>query len=136
MAVVPPPRASTRGKAAARPLINEYPKSVIGLIYAIVDDDRRTRNCMRLVVLVIVGCCVVIYTWIAATKGVHALTWRLLLPGGLFGGGTLTYAVNALKQRVVRRRAVVAAADSSTTGRSPEQSHTQARPEGTPGQAQ
>jgi hypothetical protein len=135
MAVVPPPRASTRGKAAARPQIDEYPKSVIGLIYAIVDDDRRTRNCMRLVVLVIVGCCVVIYTWIAATKGVHALGWRLLLPGGLFGGGTLTYVVNALKQRVVRRRAAAAATGASTAGRSPEPSHRPAQPEGTPGQA-
>src|ERR1700678_318699 len=87
MAVVPPPRASTRGKAAARPRIKEYPNSLVGLISWIVDEDRRTRNCMLLVVLIFFGCCALIDTWLAATKGVHALSWRLLLPGGLCGGG-------------------------------------------------
>jgi len=135
MAVVPPPRASTRGKAAARPRIKEYPNSLVGLISWIVDEDRRTRNCMLLVVLIFFGCCALIDTWLAATKGVHALSWRLLLPGGLCGGGTLTFAVTALKQRVVRRHAA-AAVDQPTTERSPDQSHIPAQPQGTPGRPQ
>jgi hypothetical protein len=130
MAVVPPPRASTRGKAAARPPIKEYPNTLIELISWIVDNDRRTSNCALLVALLIIGCCVVLYTWIAATKGVHALGWRPLLPGGLCGGGALTAVVIVLKLRAVRRRAT-AAVDPPTTGPSSGQSHMPAPPGGT-----
>src|ERR1700722_6177721 len=133
MAVVPKPRASTRGKAATRPSPEDYPKNLIELIYGIVNDDRRTRNCMLLGVLIFFGCCALIDTWIAGTKGVHALGWRLLLPGGLCGTGTLTFAVTALKRRILRRRAA-AAVDSQAKERSPDESHTPVLPEGTPGQ--
>jgi hypothetical protein len=138
MAVVPPPRASTRGKAAARPPTQERPSNWCGLLYEVVDSDRRTRNFMLLGVLAIIGVCVLVYTWVVATKGVHAFDLRLLLPGGVFGvvgGGTLTFAVTALKKRFVRRRAA-AVVDPQTTGPSPDPSHTPGRLEGTPGQPQ
>jgi hypothetical protein len=136
MVVGPPQRASTRGKVAASPRTDKYPGGIIALIFAIVDDDRRTRNAIRLLVCLMIGCCVVTYTVIAGTKGVHALTWRLLLPGGVFGGGTLTYAINRLKLRIRRRRDDAEAADAPTTGRSRDPSHTPDQQSGTPSKAQ
>lgn len=139
MAVVPKPRASTRGKAAARPPTEEPPSNLWALIFAVVDSNQRTRNSIQLGILAIIGGCVIVYTLVAAAKGVHvhAVHLRVLVPGNVLGalaGGTLTFAVTVLKRRAARRRSRVPA-DQSTTAPSPDRSHTLAPPEGTPSQS-
>jgi hypothetical protein len=105
MAVVPSQPGPPRGKAAARPRTDEYPRGIIALIFTIVDSRERTNNCIRL----FIGCCVVAYTLITAynllagMKGVHAQAWHLILPGGVFSGATLTYVIRRVKLWFRRR---------------------------------
>jgi hypothetical protein len=142
MAVVPKPRASTRGKAAARPPTEVPPSNLWALIFAVVDSNDRTRNSIRLGILAIIGGCVLVYTWVVATRGAHVHLDHLRVPvrGGVFGyvvttitGATATYTVTAVRSVRARRRAA-AAVDPPTGERSPDQSHTPVPPAGTPGQ--
>ncbi len=144
MAVVPPPRDSSRGKAtAARPSAQPYPKTVVELFYAVVDDDKRTVNSIRILdrltgILIIAICtgCALAYGIAAATKGFHFHNFSLpeLIPGGVVGGGTLTYLVRRLRLRFRRRRGAAAKDARSTTEISLASNHTQALPGGTPTQ--
>lgn len=119
MAVVPQPRGSSRGKAAASPGAEQYPKGVVQLIYAIFKDDKLTNNCIRILVCLIIGCCVVVYTVVAAMKGVHGLTLPVLLPGGMVGGTSLTYYIIRLIVWLRNRGVADATADTPTTESSP-----------------
>ena len=114
MAVVRQPRGSSRGKAAASPNAEKYPKGVVQLIYAIMKDDKLTNNCIRIMVCLIIGCCVIVYTAVAAMKGVHGLTLPILLPGGMVGGSSLTYYIIRLIFWLKNRRGADATGDMPT----------------------
>jgi hypothetical protein len=131
---------------AARPPAEERPTNLCGLISWIVEDNGRTRNALQLGVLAIklgilaiIGGCVLV----VAAKGVHihAVHLRARAADDAFGavgavsavvGGTLTFAVTALK-KVRERRRPPAVIDPPPAERSPGQSHTPAPPEGRPG---
>jgi hypothetical protein len=93
MVVVPSSRASSRGKAAVSAGVEQYPKGIIQLMYVTFKDDKATNNCIRILGCLIIGCCVVLYTVVAAMKGVHGLTLPVLVPGGVVGGTSLTYYI-------------------------------------------
>jgi hypothetical protein len=144
MAVVPSQRDSPRGKAAAaRPPTEQYPKTVIELFYTVVDDDKRTSNSLQvldrlttMLVIVIITGCAVAYAVAAATKGFHVedLTLPELIPGGVVGGGTLTYIVRRVLLWFRGRRGAAAKPGTQTTEISLDVSHTPAPQEGTSSQ--
>lgn len=122
MAVVPSPRASSRSKAAVSSGAEQYPKGLIQLLYVTFKDDKLTNNCIRILACLIVGCCVVVYTVVAAMKGVHGLTLPVLLPGGVVGGTSLTYYVIRLIVWLRNRSGADAAADIPSAPNSPDPS--------------
>jgi hypothetical protein len=120
----PPQGVSELCKADERSRTRDDPKGFIALIFAIVDDNTRTKNALLLLAFLFTGCCVVAYTSLAETKGVHALTRHLLLPGGVFGGGWLTYAAVCVARWFRSRRHPAEKAEAPTsTEPSPEPSH-------------
>lgn len=132
MAMVPSPRVPPRGKAATRPRPNEYPKGIVALIYVILDDRERTNNFLRALVGITIASCVVLYTAIAGMKGLHGLTLPVLIPGGVVGGGTLTYSVVRLVLRFRLRSHADVKVGTPTTQSSPDPSHSPAPQAGTP----
>lgn len=123
MVVVPSPRASSRSKAAVSSGAEQYPKGIIQLLYVTFKDDKATNNCIRILACLIVGCCVVVYTVVAAMKGVHGLTLPVLLPGGLVGGTSLTYYIIRVVVWLRDRGGADATADIPPAPNSPDQTH-------------
>jgi hypothetical protein len=132
MALVPSPRAPARRKAAARSRPDDYPKGIVQLIYAILDERERTNNFLRSLVGLTIACCVVLYTAIAGMKGLHGLTPPVLIPGGVVGGGTLTYSIVRLVLRFRLRRQAASRADTPPIESSPDPNRTPAPQAGTP----
>lgn len=129
MAALPWRRGSSRNKAAAtNPPADRYPKNFYELFYAIVDDDNRTKNSLRvmncvariLLTLLMVGCFIG-YVIAAAAKGfrIDAFTLPELAPGGVVGCGTLAYVVWRAKQWFKSRGDAAAPDDAKSTGGSP-----------------
>jgi hypothetical protein len=119
---------------------SEPPNNFIGLVWGITGDRERTDNLNRIVInlALAVGlvCCVAIYAFVAAVKGIHGLTLPTLVPGGLLGGASLTYATIRIANRLRHRRDGAEPIGKQTTRRSPGPSRKQVRRGQTPSRAQ
>jgi hypothetical protein len=104
MAAVPSRPADPRG-APARV---GAPKGVVDLIDRILRDPERTSNFIRILLAVGLVGCVLLYTAIEAMKGMHGLSLRVVVPGGMLSAMSLTYGTI----RVVRKRSALGRASA------------------------
>jgi hypothetical protein len=127
-----PPESISAGDASP-----EYPDGFFALFYAVVSDRHRTYNSIKLLVCLTIAGCALVYTAIAAAKGVHlhGLPLHVSAPGGLigelggiFGGGSLTYASVKVRSWFRRRPDAAVSVPPQSSMSSPAASNRSGRP--------